>query len=221
MKKLIIPILLLFVVTTTGYSQFATSKYGSAKSEFEFAKQHFNPESTQLATSEGTLRLGAMAGLLVSKLRQKDNDFPENRAGFLFGGHAQYFFTDQIVFMTGLMLAFHGTNFSDGDYGIKITSLLIPLMVGYYVIPQLMVMAGIQPGFVLSIKDTDGDNLNDFYRGFDLGFKIGVMYDFTEFLTAKLAYNIGVADYLEDNEDDDPVTSRMLEISLIYWLWNR
>jgi hypothetical protein len=47
-----------------------------------------------------------------------------------------------------------------------------------------------------------------------------VLYDFSEVLTAKLAYNIGLADYVEDNEGD-PVTSRMLEISIIYWLWRR
>ena len=220
MKKFILPFLFLFLISISGMSQFATSKYGSARNEMTFAKQTFDPSTTTFKTSEGTLRLGATIGFLLSRLRQEGYDYSKDRAGFQFGGHAQYYFSQQLVFMTGLLFAFHGTNFDDDDnYGFKITSLLIPLMVGYYVIPQLMIMAGIQPGFILSFKDTDGDDLKDFYKGFDFGIKFGAMYNITEFLTAKLAYNIGVADYLENNEND-PVTSRMLEISIVYWLWN-
>lgn len=221
MKKIIIPLLLLLVCSYTAMSQFATSKYRYARNDVEFAKQTFEPGSLQMANDAGTFRVGATVGFLLSKLRQDGFDDSKLHGGFQFGGHGQYFLNNQLVFMAGLLLAFHGSNFSDSDdYGYRITSLLMPLMVGYYVIPQLMVMAGVQPGFILSFKDTEDNDISDFWKGIDFGFKVGVAYDITENFTGKMAYNFGLVDMVEDNEFNS-VQIRILEFSIIYWFLNR
>jgi hypothetical protein len=130
-----------------------------------------------------------------------------------------YYFTNQVVFLTGLLLAFNGTDYED-NFKIKMTSLMIPLMVGYWINTQFMAMLGIQPSFIFSAKDGNGEDYNDFFKGVDFGIKFGAAYSITQELLARITYTHGLSNILE-SEFEGSVKTSQIEIGVIYTLFER
>ncbi len=228
MKKIILP--LLFLLSIPAMSQFASSKHKDSRGDFEFARTTYgNPmfdnASTFKLNDAGTLRIGAYVGLLLSKLHEKNFDYSSNRAAVVFGALAMYQYTQSLYFMSGLLIALNGTRFDyDGadGFGYNLTTLLLPLLAGYAVMPELMVLAGFQLGFIMGAKDTEGDDLKDYLKGLDIGFKFGVMYQITELFTAHMFYTLGLTDLAEsDQYDGDAIKSRMFEIGVGYRLFQK
>ena len=80
---------------------------------------------------------------------------------------------------------------SDGDDKLKLGYLNIPILANYYVIPGLAIKAGVQPGFLLSAKDEDGDDEKDGMNSFDLSIPIGASYEYKNFVF-DARYNFGL-----------------------------
>ncbi len=218
MKKLFCLILFFSMLSVPGMSQFASSKYKASHEKYQFARQQFDPGSIYAKGDAGTFKAGAAAGFLLSKFRDDDID-GKFKFGFYFGGEGMYYFTTQVVLMTGLLLAFNGSDYED-NFKIKMTSLMIPIMLGYWINTQFMAMLGIQPSFIFSAKDGNGENYNDFFKGVDFGLKFGLLYAITADLMARITYAHGLSNIL-DSEYSGSVKTSQLEFGVIYKLWEK
>ncbi|MCA6078841.1 porin family protein [Fulvivirga sedimenti] len=218
MKKFMYLIVSLCLLSIPAMSQFASSKYKSSHEKYQFAKQQFDPGSIYAKNDAGTFKAGVAAGFLLSKFRDSDSD-TKFRLGFYFGGEGMYYFTNQVVFLTGLLLAFNGSDYED-NFRIKMTSLMIPLMVGYWINTQFMAMLGVQPSFIFSAKDGNGENYKDFFKGVDFGLKFGLAYSITQELLARITYTHGLSDIL-DSEYNGTVKTAQIEIGAVYYLFQR
>lgn len=211
-------------------AQFATSKYAESRSTYQFARQSFDPHSPtaplafKAAHDTGDLLVGVAAGLILSKLAYNADNFNDGKfkAGPYFGARLYYWVTAQFVLQTGLLLALNGSAY-DNDK-LKMTSILLPILAGYMVTTELMVMAGIQLSFILSAKNDDGNDLKDYYKGVNLGLVIGLSYQLMENLVAEAMYEQGVSDLNDTSGIEDysvEIRSRMFMIGLRYTLFNR
>ncbi len=221
MKKVTIPLLLFFLIASPAMSQFATSKYRYARNDVQFAKQTIDFATPQIELSPGTALLGVAFGGLLSKLSASDYDGFKNRFAIYLGASVMYALSEKLFAISGLELWLHGTRFDEYDDGINFTSLAIPIMIGYMVYTNLIIMAGLQPLFVLSSKSTDGDNLNDLFNSFSLGLRFGATYFIMENLAVNLFYVLGLTDYADSGREVEAEKGRSFGFGAVFYPWRK
>jgi hypothetical protein len=138
------------------------------------------------------------------------------RVGIAAGAEFGYQVSDPFAVTAGLLVSMQGTNFKDDKYtkdkSISLTFLNVPIMANYYIIPGLAIKAGIQPGFLLSLKDKYSEDVNgkwidydstnkDGTKKFDLSIPLGLSYEFSDFVI-DARYNLGLT-----NLNDGPNAS--------------
>lgn len=136
----------------------------------------------------GQITLKPMAGVTLATIT--DSDDSKFRVGLAAGVEGEYGIAEKFGITAGLLYSMQGANY-DGDDKLKLGYLNIPILANYYVIPGLAIKAGVQPGFLLSAKDEDGDDEKDGMNSFDLSIPIGASYEYKNFVF-DARYNFGL-----------------------------
>jgi hypothetical protein len=84
-----------------------------------------------------------------------------------------------------------GCKAKEGDGKMKLDYINVPILANYYVIPGLAIKAGIQPGFLMSAKDKDGNSFKDEMKKVDISIPLGASYEFENFVI-DARYNLGL-----------------------------
>lgn len=122
----------------------------------------------------------------------------------------------------GLNVSMQGASWED-DWGEGLTKGVtrtwyfnVPLTARYPFADGFYAEAGVQPGFLLSAKDKyDGDSydVKDWFQTFDLGFPLGIGYDFDNNFGVNFRVVPGVLN-INSDEYDESYTNRNLLISI-------
>ena len=142
---------------------------------------------------------GVKAGLNVSGM---NNTGLDSKTGLTAGVFVDYRFNDWIGMSADLLFSREGAMLKSGGdkYIAKTNYLNLPILAKFYVLDQLALNIGIQPGVLLSGKDKVKESgeetaftTTNNYKSFDFAFPVGVSYEFFNKLILDARYNIGVA----------------------------
>jgi len=137
------------------------------------------------------------------------------RLGLVGGAEFGYHVSDPFAITAGALVAMEGTNIKDKDNvskdgSITTTYLNVPILANYYIAKGLAIKAGIQPGFLLSLKnkikeysngtwiDHESTSTTGFNK-FDLSIPMGISYEISDFVI-DARYNL---DLVNMNKDKD------------------
>ena len=153
------------------------------------------------------------------------------RVGIAAGAEFGYHVSDPFAVTAGLLVSMQGANFEDDKYtkdqSTSLTFLNVPILANYYIIPGLAIKAGIQPGFLLSLKRkyseevggkwVDYDSTDkDGTKTFDLSIPLGLSYEFSDFVI-DARYNLGLTNlYDGPGSDDYKVKNSVIMLTLGY-----
>ena len=153
---------------------------------------------------------GVKAGLNVSNISDTDLNA---KTGLTAGVFADYRFSnDWFGLSADLLFSRQGgrDNHNGSKFILKSNYLNLPIMAKFYVIDNLAVNIGIQPGVLLSAKakvkegsDDYSRSVTDQYKNFDFAFPMGVSYDINEKFIIDARYNLGVTKVADDNDKSD------------------
>ena len=129
------------------------------------------------------------------------------KLGLVGGAEFGYYVADPFAVTVGALVSMQGSGYKDTDVlkdkSTTFTYLNVPILANYYIIPGLAVKAGIQPGFLIAVKNKwsdyeinkwrDYDSTDkDGTKTFDLSIPLGLSYEFSDFVV-DARYNLGVA----------------------------
>jgi len=146
---------------------------------------------------------------------------PTAQVKFHLGVYADYFIVENISIQPGLFYSAKGPNYEgeteiynnmgefmmeDITYKKRLGYLDIPILVHFHINENLSVFAGPQFSFLISAKVKndaaqevlnalgleEDEDVKDSYRGFDLGFPIGLGYELTNGFNVQLNYDLGL-----------------------------
>ena len=158
------------------------------------------------AQTAGEMYIKPMVGATASTIVGKDVKDAKMRIGFVGGAEFGYQISNPFALTAGVVVAMQGANYKDNqffkDQKVKFTYLNVPILANFYVTRGLAIKAGIQPGFLLSVKETGSeyyenawdsyeDTSMDAMKKFDLSIPVGLSYEFSDFVI-DARYNIGV-----------------------------
>lgn len=139
------------------------------------------------------------------------------RVGIAAGAEFGYKVANPFVVSAGLLVSMQGSNYEDTKYtkdqSVTLTYLNIPILANYYIIPGLAIKAGIQPGFLLSLKnkwsDEEGGRWVDYdssdkdgTKSFDFSIPLGLSYEISDFVI-DARYNLGLSNINDGPFSDD------------------
>ena len=122
----------------------------------------------------GQVTLKPMVGMTLATITDFDN--VKMKAGLVAGVEAEYGISEKA---------------KEGDGKMKLDYINVPILANYYVIPGLAIKAGIQPGFLMSAKDNDGNSFKDEMKKVDISIPLGASYEFENFVI-DARYNLGL-----------------------------
>ena len=166
------------------------------------------------AQSAGEMYIKPMVGATMSKIAGKDVEGSKFRFGFTGGAEFGYQIADPFALTAGVVVAMQGSNYKDDqfvkDKKAKTTYLNVPILANFYVVRGLAIKAGIQPGFLLSAKDSGSENYENAWHSyedtskdglnkFDFSIPVGLSYEFSDFVI-DARYNIGLTKVMKDTD---------------------
>ncbi len=113
------------------------------------------------------------------------------KAGLVAGVEAEYGISENFGITGGVLYSMQGCKAKEGDGKMKLDYINVPILANYYVIPGLAIKAGIQPGFLMSAKDNDGNSFKDEMKKVDISIPLGASYEFENFVI-DARYNLGL-----------------------------
>ena len=183
-------------------------------------------------------KFGVKAGLNlanISNISNNEDVRTEMRLGFQIGGIVEFEISDKLSFQPELLYSVQGGKYSYEVMGIKTSGteelnyINVPVMLKYYVIRNLSVLAGPQMGLLVSAKHnyaisgaeaglgingSEEDNIKDEIKSMDLGLNFGVGYKYNRNLFFDARYNLGFSDVVKKREDGDSEKSTNSVFSL-------
>lgn len=137
----------------------------------------------------GQVTLKPMVGMTLATITDFDN--VKMKAGLVAGVEAEYGISENFGITGGVLYSMQGCKAKEGDRKTKLDYINVPILANYYVIPGLAIKAGIQPGFLMSAKDKDGNSLKDEMKKVDISIPLGASYEFENFVI-DARYNLGL-----------------------------
>ena len=137
----------------------------------------------------GQITLKPMAGMTMSTITDYSN--VKMKIGLVAGAEAEYGVAENFGVTAGLLYSMQGCKADEGDGKMNLEYLNVPILANYYVMPGLAIKAGIQPGFLMSAKDNDGDSFKDEMEKVDISIPVGASYEFEDFVV-DARYNFGL-----------------------------
>lgn len=168
-------------------------------------------------TEPGTFTLMPKVGLNMATISGEDH--VKMKAGAVAGVEAEYRATNLIGISAGVLYSMQGCKADEGDWKTKADYINIPILANFYVWKGLALKVGIQPGFLTSAKEDDGEesyDVKDSYESFDFSIPVGASYEWNDFVL-DLRYNIGVTKLNKESGDGiDDIRNGVLAITLGY-----
>ncbi len=152
------------------------------------------------------LFLKPMAGGTLATLT--DTEDSKLKLGFVAGAELGFHIINPLAITAGALYSVQGTYLEEidnhKDRKTTLNYLNVPILANFYILPELCVKAGIQPGFLLSAKSEDkrrrGDGWHEYktkgtdgYNKMDLSIPIGLSYEVTDVAVLEFRYNIGIS----------------------------
>ena len=137
----------------------------------------------------GQVTLKPMVGMTLATITDFDN--VKMKAGLVAGVEAEYGISENFGITGGVLYSMQGCKAKEGDGKMKLDYINVPILAHYYVIPGLAIKAGIQPGFLMSAKDNDGNSFKDEMKKVDISIPLGASYEFENFVI-DARYNLGL-----------------------------
>ena len=128
----------------------------------------------------GQVTLKPMVGMTLATITDFDN--VKMKAGLVAGVEAEYGISENFGITGGVLYSMQGCKAKEGDGKMKLDYINVPILANYYVIPGLAIKAGIQPGFLMSAKDKDGNSFKDEMKKVDISIPLGASYEFENFV---------------------------------------
>lgn len=136
----------------------------------------------------GQITLKPTVGLTMATLT--DNSEAKTKVGLAAGVEGEYGLIEKLGVSAGIIYSMQGAKY-DGDGKMKLDYINVPILANYYVIPGLAIKAGVQPGLLVSAKDSDGEDVKDSCKSFDLSIPVGASYEYQNFVI-DARYNFGL-----------------------------
>jgi len=153
----------------------------------------------------GTFTIQPKVGMNIANLTNYDD--ADARIGLAIGAEVEYQATDMISITAGALYSMQGCK-EDGE-GATLTTKLdyinIPILANVYVMKNLAVKLGIQPGFNVNSKmeyskgDDSAEAGLDDVKTLDLSIPVGVSYEYKNFVLDG-RYNLGLTKVSGDSD---------------------
>lgn len=152
------------------------------------------------------LFLKPMVGGTLSTLTKTDDS--KLKLGFVGGMEVGCQVAGPFTITAGALYSQQGTYLEEMDNhkDCKRTTayLNVPILANFYILPELCVKAGIQPGFLLTAKVEDKERRGEAwleykntgkkgYEKFDLSIPVGISYEVTDVAVLEFRYNLGLS----------------------------
>ncbi len=183
--------------------------------------------TTASAQSYKSFRMGPRIGMNVSGFTGEGND-AKYKTGFTVGLAAEYSFAKWFALSGDVMFSQQGAR--QKAFGtvtkMNLNYLNIPIMANFYIIDNLALKVGVQPGFnVMARAKVSEDktivirNIKENVSVFDFSIPVGISYDFMNSFRVEARYAIGITDISKPRETGrDKMTNSVFTITLGWML---
>lgn len=146
--------------------------------------------SAHAQSAVGSLSVKPMVGGTLTSVVGKDVTGAKMKIGLVAGAEMTYQVSPKFAVSGGGLYTMQGYGVDQQyDPKMKLDYLNIPIMASYYVAPGLAIKAGVQPGILLSAKETASDNgvsadidVKDLHNTVDVSIPIGISYEIKQFV---------------------------------------
>ncbi len=152
------------------------------------------------SVSKGAFSFIPRVGIDFAKLSNHDiystSDFMSHRnkaqfkLGFEVGANVEYMALDNLGIELGFQYAREGTDHDMEAGELALDYINVPLMANIYVVDNLALRVGVQPGFLVG-NDTDSGYGDDAFKKVDFSIPVGLSYEYENFILG-VRYNIGL-----------------------------
>lgn len=174
------------------------------------------------AVANAQTKLGLKGGLNVADFGGEDADNVDAKLGIHIGGFASFGLGNKFSIHPELLFSTQGGKVDQPgeDAKIRFNYINIPVMIRYELISGLNAELGPQFGFAVSQKWKRDDftvDVNDNYKGFDLGLGIGASYQLPSTpLGIGARYIFGLSRL--DDDGDAKLFNRVFQLGITYTL---
>jgi len=174
------------------------------------------------AAANAQTRIGLKGGLNVADWGGEQADGWDAKVGFHVGGFANVAVGNKFSIQPELVYSTQGAkaDMPGDDLKARFNYINIPIMIRYELIKGLNAQLGPQFGFAVSRKFKRGDNttdVNDNYKGFDLGLGLGASYQFPATPVGIDARYVFGLSKLPDN-GNSKIYNRVFQLGITYTL---
>lgn len=174
------------------------------------------------AAANAQTKIGLKGGINVADWGGEDADNIDAKIGFHVGGFANFVVGKKFSIQPELVYSTQGGKIDrpGDDTKIRFNYINIPVMVKYELARGLNAEFGPQFGFAVSRKMKTGDvtvDVNDNYKGFDLGLGLGASYDIPSSPVGIDARYVFGLSRLDDN-GDHKIFNRVFQLGITYTL---
>ena len=171
--------------------------------------------------------IGVKAGINLANIRSTfDGDAESGDMAFDFhlGGYAEFGINDLIAFQPELLYSREGTKDSESfeeDVRLQVNLIQVPLLFKFYVAEGFNLHVGPQVGFIVSKKfkvDGSSINIDEGFNTVAFGAVGGAGFNVNEKIEVGGRYNLGLSDWLDDDDSDFKTTSNVIQFFLSYKL---
>ena len=150
------------------------------------------------AQEAGTMFIKPMAGGQFTTVTGSDSDNTKMKAGVVGGAEFGYKVKNNLGLTAGLLYSNQGCRVKDdeGDFNSNANYLNVPVLVNYYVIPNLALKIGGQVGFLMSAK-SDDDDIKDMCNKVDFSIPFGVAFEAKDGWVVEARYNLGLTNVMK------------------------
>ena len=172
------------------------------------------------AQEAGEMYIKPMVGATISTITDVEDS--NVKFGLVGGAEFGYNISNAFAITAGALYSMQGVGYKDDalsdekDASTTLTSINIPILANYYIIPGLAVKAGFQPGFMVSAKTKSTMGGHDYevtgtdgYKTFDISIPVGLSYEISDFVI-DARYNFGLSKIYKN----DPGSSKNSVIML-------
>ncbi len=174
------------------------------------------------AAANAQTKIGLKGGLNVADIGGEDADGVDAKIGFHIGGFANFGIGNKFSIQPELVYSTQGgkVDIPGDDIKYRFNYINIPVMLKYELVQGLNAQLGPQFGFAVTRKRKQGDNtrdVNDDYKGFDLGLGLGASYQFPSTpVGIDARYIFGLSRL--DDDGDAKIFNRVFQLGITYTL---
>ncbi len=155
----------------------------------------------------GSLNIQPRVGMNIANMTKSDG--ADSRIGLVAGAELEYQISDIFSLSGGVLYSQQGYKWSEDGFSAttKLDYINIPILANVYVVKNLAVKVGIQPGFNVNTsvpgEETFGDEL-DGAKTFDFSIPVGLSYEFSN-VVLDARYNFGVTKVFDGSDSCNSV----------------